>query len=66
MTTFEPFTSVLNKFVAGLAQKIAALAEEPDEAGAQLLAGEMLNVIREMQASLLLLEYECEVVLGRG
>lgn len=67
MTTgFEPFTSVLNKFVSGLSHKIAVLAEEPDQEGAQVLADEMLNTIREMMAALLLLELECERILARG
>lgn len=62
----DQFTATLNRFCSSLSHKIAVLAEEPDNEGVQVLAGELLNAIRETMASLLLLELECESVLHRG
>lgn len=67
MNTADPFTAALNRFCCGLSEKIAILAgEDLCDPAAKLLAGEMLTAIRETIANLLLLELECERVLGRG
>lgn len=64
--TEDPFTATLNRFCAGLSEKVAVLAEEPDYEMSRVLVGELLNCIRETIANLLLCELECEWVLGRG
>jgi hypothetical protein len=63
----DEFTGTLNRFCCGLSEKIAVLAaEDPADPGIRLLAGDLLTAIRETIANLLLLELECERVLGRG
>lgn len=62
----DPFTGVLNRFCAGLSEKLVVLAEEPDVELAGYIAGELLDAIRETMANLMLLEAECEWLLRRA
>lgn len=60
------FTETMNRFCAGLAEKIVYCADQDDDAGVRLIVGAMLDAIRETMANLLLLELECERLLHRG
>ena len=64
--TPDPFTKVLGSFCSGLSEKLIWLAEEETPETAQLVAGMLLDAIRETIAHLLLCEYECERILGRA
>lgn len=63
----DQFTATLNRFCAGLSEKIAVLvAEDPADPAIQILADGLLNAVRETIANLLLIELECEQLLRRG
>jgi hypothetical protein len=64
----DQFTATLNRFCAGLSEKLAVLEEnlDDDNPGVRLLAEELLHAIRETVANLMLLELECERVLRHG
>lgn len=59
----EPFTDALNRFCAGLSEKICILADDPD--GTEIVVETLLTTIREAIAQLLLCELECERLLAR-
>lgn len=63
----DPFTETLNRFCNGMSEKIAYLADiSDDNEGVRLIAGQLLDAVRETVANLLLLELECERILHRA
>lgn len=62
----DVYGQVLGKFCRGLCEKIAALEEEHDPRVVQLVAGGMLDAIREAMANLMLCELECERLVHRA
>lgn len=66
MNPEDVYSIVLGKFCQGLCEKIAILEEEHDWRVVEIVAGGMLDAIREAIANLLLCELECERLIHRG
>lgn len=66
MSETDEYTAALNRFCAGLSEKIAWLADEESDEATRPLVEALLDSIRETVANLLLCELECERILHRG
>lgn len=58
------FSAALHRFCTGLCEHIASHLDDP--AAARDCVGDLLDSIREAQATLLLCEFECERLLACG